>query len=84
MKDKYRFCSRCKKVRLAEHFQQVTRADRLRTLVCGACASDLDKAKTQQGRDELSERDERERLIEARIWSKAMSDKRWRPDATPK
>ena len=44
MSDKFRFCARCKKVSLAEHFKQVTRTDGMRLTVCGHCVAALQKA----------------------------------------
>ena len=73
MIDKFRFCARCKRVSLAEHFKQVARADGMRLTVCGHCVSDLHKAKTPGGQRQLQERDEAKRREEASAWNKAMS-----------
>lgn len=73
MNDKFRFCARCKKVSLAEHFKQVTRTDGMRLTVCGHCVAALHKAKTPSGHQQLQERDEAKRREEASAWSKAMS-----------
>ena len=73
MIDKFRFCARCKRVSLAEHFKQVVRADGLRLTVCGHCVSDLQKAKTPGGQRQLQERDEAKRSDEESAWNTAMT-----------